>query len=48
MKYVSTRSQTDLGSFCDVLLSGLAPDGGWRCPLSSRPSARRSWRPCAA
>ena len=34
MKYVSTRSQTDLGTFCDVLLSGLAPDGGLAMPTS--------------
>ena len=32
MKYVSTRSQQSLGTFCDVLLSGLAPDGGLAMP----------------
>ena len=32
MKYVSTRSHTDLGGFRDVVLSGLAPDGGLAMP----------------
>ena len=32
MKYVSTRGATDLGRFSDVLLMGLAPDGGLAMP----------------
>lgn len=32
MHYVSTRSSHDLGRFCDVLLAGLAPDGGLAMP----------------
>lgn len=32
MRYASTRSGQDLGEFCDVLLSGLAPDGGLAMP----------------
>lgn len=32
MHYLSTRSSHDLGSFCDVLLAGLAPDGGLAMP----------------
>lgn len=32
MKYVSTRSGQSLGEFSDVLLSGLAPDGGLAMP----------------
>ncbi|CAM4387040.1 threonine synthase [Deinococcus marmoris] len=32
MKYVSTRSLRDLGGFSDVLLMGLAPDGGLAMP----------------
>lgn len=34
MKYVSTRGARNLGGFCDVLLSGLAPDGGLAMPES--------------
>ncbi|WP_412026768.1 threonine synthase [Deinococcus yunweiensis] len=34
MKYVSTRGTADLGRFSDVLLSGLAPDGGLAMPES--------------
>ncbi|WP_261664219.1 threonine synthase [Deinococcus sp. Marseille-Q6407] len=33
MQYVSTRGFADLGTFTDVLLSGLAPDGGLAMPL---------------
>ncbi|OLV18406.1 threonine synthase [Deinococcus marmoris] len=32
MKYVSTRGLRDLGGFSDVLLMGLAPDGGLAMP----------------
>lgn len=32
MQYVSTRSATALGTFSDVLLGGLAPDGGLAMP----------------
>lgn len=32
MKYVSTRGAQNLGGFCDVLLLGLAPDGGLAMP----------------
>lgn len=32
MNYVSTRGGASLGQFCDVLLSGLAPDGGLAMP----------------
>lgn len=32
MKYVSTRGYGNLGGFSDVLLSGLAPDGGLAMP----------------
>ena len=34
MKYVSTRGAGDLGRFSDVLLMGLAPDGGLAMPES--------------
>ena len=34
MKYVSTRGTPDLGQFSDVLLMGLAPDGGLAMPES--------------
>lgn len=32
MHYLSTRCHYDLGGFCDVLLAGLAPDGGLAMP----------------
>lgn len=32
MHYVSSRCFEDLGGFCDVLLAGLAPDGGLAMP----------------
>ncbi len=32
MNYVSTRGKKNLGQFCDVLLTGLAPDGGLAMP----------------
>ena len=32
MRYVSTRGNTDLPEFCDILLGGLAPDGGLYLP----------------
>ncbi|MFM8758862.1 MAG: hypothetical protein ACKODS_04875, partial [Methylophilaceae bacterium] len=28
MKYISTRGQSPALHFCDILLGGLAPDGG--------------------
>ena len=34
MKYISTRGQSPELSFCDVLLEGLAPDGGLYLPKS--------------
>ncbi|ALW87521.1 threonine synthase [Deinococcus actinosclerus] len=47
MKYVSTRGARDLGSFSDVLLSGLAPDGGLAMPESIptvTPAQLEAWR----
>ena len=32
MKYISTRGQTDRKSFSEILLMGLAPDGGLMLP----------------
>ena len=32
MKYISTRGQPEPQSFCDILLGGLAPDGGLYLP----------------
>ena len=32
MKYISTRGKSPELSFCDVLLGGLAPDGGLYLP----------------
>ena len=32
MKYLSTRGQPELRSFCEILLEGLAPDGGLYLP----------------
>ena len=32
MKYVSTRGQAPALEFCDILLGGLAPDGGLYLP----------------
>ena len=34
MKYISTRGQAPAQSFCDILLGGLAPDGGLYLPES--------------
>ena len=34
MKYISTRGDRTERSFCDILLEGLAPDGGLYLPLS--------------
>ncbi|MCM2288716.1 MAG: threonine synthase [Sulfuritalea sp.] len=34
MKYISTRGQSPAESFCDILLGGLAPDGGLYLPES--------------
>ena len=34
MKYISTRGGADPQSFCDILLGGLAPDGGLYLPES--------------
>ncbi|MBU1235818.1 MAG: threonine synthase [Gammaproteobacteria bacterium] len=34
MRYVSTRGNSDLPEFCDILLGGLAPDGGLYLPES--------------
>ena len=47
MKYVSTRGMQDLGSFSDVLLSGLAPDGGLAMPQripTFTPAQIGAWR----
>ncbi len=33
MKYISTRGDTTERSFCDILLEGLAPDGGLYLPI---------------
>ena len=32
MKYVSTRGESAGRSFCEILLEGLAPDGGLSLP----------------
>ena len=32
MKYLSTRGHADRKQFCDILLEGLAPDGGLYLP----------------
>ena len=32
MRYISTRGQSAPQSFCDILLGGLAPDGGLYLP----------------
>ena len=32
MKYISTRGDTTARGFCDILLEGLAPDGGLYLP----------------
>ena len=34
MKYISTRRGADPQPFCDILLGGLAPDGGFYLPDS--------------
>ena len=47
MKYVSTRGQAPEASFLDILLSGLAPDGGLYLPASYPQVTRReldAWR----
>lgn len=47
MDYVSTRSSQPLGQFCDVLLMGLAPDGGLAMPAQIpqlSPQELESWR----
>ncbi len=47
MKYVSTRGQAPQASFLDILLSGLAPDGGLYLPASYPPVSRAeldAWR----
>src|SRR3954469_23676826 len=33
MKYISTRGDTTERSFCEILLEGLAPDGGLYLPV---------------
>ena len=32
MRYLSTRGDTDRKRFCEILLEGLAPDGGLYLP----------------
>ena len=47
MKYVSTRGNAPEASFLDILLSGLAPDGGLYLPASYPPIGRAEldrWR----
>lgn len=34
MKYISTRGDTTQRGFCDILLEGLAPDGGLYMPVA--------------
>ncbi len=34
MKYLSTRGHADRKQFCDILLEGLAPDGGLYLPIA--------------
>jgi threonine synthase len=34
MRYISTRGHTDRRRFCEILLEGLAPDGGLYLPQS--------------
>ena len=43
MKYLSTRGDATPRAFCEILLEGLAPDGG----LYRRRPIRRSMRPLA-
>ena len=47
MKYISTRGEAPAQSFCDILLGGLAPDGGLYVP-ETVPEVRRQelaeWR----
>jgi threonine synthase len=38
VKYLSTRGHADRKRFCDILLEGLAPDGGCTCPSTTRRS----------
>ena len=48
MRYISTRGQSPAEQFCDILLGGLAPDGGLYLP-ESYPQVSRAdldaWRP---
>jgi hypothetical protein len=44
MRYVSTRGELPPSPFCDILLGGLAPDGGLVVPERIRASMRR---PCS-
>ena len=46
MKYISTRGGSEAQEFCDILLGGLAPDGGLYLPESYPQVADRldAWR----
>ena len=47
MKYLSTRGHPDRRSFCEILLEGLAPDGGLYLPESYpqvTPELLQAWR----
>ncbi len=47
MRYLSTRGHADRKRFCEILLEGLAPDGGLYLPEAyPQISARSSWRVC--
>ena len=45
MRYISTRGQAPPRSFCDILLEGLAPDGGLYLPESFPKVDLKSLRP---
>ncbi|MDR0672825.1 MAG: threonine synthase, partial [Zoogloeaceae bacterium] len=47
MKYISTRGHCARSEFCDILLGGLAPDGGLYLPASYPavgPAELDAWR----
>ncbi len=48
MRYLSTRGHADRKRFCDILLEGLAPDGGLYLPESyPQISDASAWASCA-
>ncbi|OQA33126.1 MAG: Threonine synthase [Betaproteobacteria bacterium ADurb.Bin341] len=47
MRYISTRGKAPAQSFCDILLGGLAPDGGLYLPQTYPQVSRaelEAWR----